>query len=535
MKWRTGFIFGLLMVSFAAVLIRIGLLITDEQIQTVGSTQGARSVSASVVRGTIYDRNGEKLVNNEYRYVAVLMPEQRLLSAIRSALSTSEYQQLLDRAKERLPMSVFLEQSVAETDGLLCFHVPDRYSYSGCTHLIGYLDGSQQYGIYGIEGAFDSVLSECTGEITVTFPVNGAGDRIQQTDIKVTDTTDNSRGGVKLTIDKTVQQVVDEVCDTAINKGAVVVLDTSGEVLAMSSRPDFDPEAVEQVLEDVDSPLINRCLSKYDCGSVFKIITAAAALEHGVSEYQGYVCDGELAVDTTLFHCHNRQGHGLVSMEEAFAQSCNLYFIQLAQAIGGARILSMAEKMGLSEEIVLAEGLSAQPAILPSSEDLNSAAALANLSFGQGELLISPLHIARMTTVFTANGTLPQIRAVIGTVTPDGILSEVAVGAGETVLSAANTRILCRMLEQVVQSGTGSAAQPLYTTAAGKTGTAETGQLDENGVPVTQSWFTGYYPAENPRYVVTVLVEDAGNSNFTAAQVFCEISNKLEQKRRNGD
>ena len=534
MKWRTGFVFYLMTACFLLALVRIGTLAVDERVLAVGQTQGAKSVTVATARGTIYDRNGEKLVNDTYEYRATLIPEQALLSAIRPAVTEEMYRLLLDSAKERMPLSVRLNQRIEAVDGLQVFRVVKRYTGVG-NHLIGYLDGNGD-GAFGIEKAYDGVLGQYSGQITVSFPVNGAGERRFDQQNRVKDTTDNSRGGVMLTVDKAVQETVDQVADAMMDKGAVVVLDPGGDLLALSSRPTYDPEALDAALDDADSPLINRALLGYDSGSVFKIVTAAAALEYGISENQGYVCDGELTVGNTLFHCHNRQGHDLVGMEEAFAKSCNLYFIQLAQAVGGDRLLKMAEKLGFSDTVILAEGVVAAPAVLPSQEDLLTPATLANLSFGQGELLVSPLHIARMTAVFTANGTLSPVNAVRGVVSEDGEVTAAESGReGETVLSAAHTRVLCRMLECVVQSGTGSAAQPLYTTAAGKTGTAETGQLDEQGVPVTQSWFTGYYPADEPRYVVTVLVEDAGNNDYTAAEVFCEISNKLEQQRRNGE
>ncbi len=500
----------------------------------MGQSQGAKTLTVSTVRGTIYDRNGKNLVNDDYGYVAALMPEHASLTAIKPAVSQDVYRQLLDKAKDRLPLSVKLNNAVTASDGVQVFRVPIRYQPNLCSHLIGYLDGSGK-GVSGIEKAFESVLSNNTGKLTVTFPVNGAGDWLSEEQNAVKDTTAISRGGVMLTINKEIQQMVDTVADNTISKGAVVVLNSNGDILALTSRPDFDPENVEEALQSEDSPLINRTLSGYDCGSVFKIVTTAAALEYGISENQGYLCEGSLTVENTTFHCHNRQGHGLMNMEQAFAQSCNLYYIQLAYAVGGERLLQMAEILGLNDTVILAEGLVANPAVLPTAEALQTPAALANLSFGQGNLLVSPLHIARMTALFTANGTLPKIRAVMGTVSQDGTLTENEVGAGETVISAANTQKLCRMMEQVVLTGTGSAANPGYTTAAGKTGTAETGQLDENGVPITQSWFTGYFPADNPRYIVTVLVEDAGNSQYTAAEVFCEISNKLEQSRRNGE
>lgn len=528
MKRRTGFVFGLLIICFIVLITRVGTLSLNEQVLRVGQTQGNKRLTVSTARGTIYDRNGERLVNDQNVYKAALMPEQDLLSAIRAAISSEEYLQLLNKAKERLPLSVKLEKAVEDRDGLQVFRVPERNNSAVGIHLIGYLDGAGD-GASGMEKAYESLLNKYTGELTMTFPVDGAGQWRSDEEMRVENTLSNSIGGVQLTLDKNLQLTVDEVANRMIEKGAVVVSNPNGEILAMSSRPTFDPQNIDEALLNEDGSLVNRALSGYDCGSVFKIVTAAAALEYGISENQGYLCEGKQQVGNTLFHCHNRQGHGLVGMNDAFAKSCNLYFIQLAQEVGGDRLLKMAEKLGLYDEIVLADGLVVPGAILPTSEELQTPATLANLSFGQGKLLVSPLHIARMTAIFTANGTLPRVRAVLGTVSVEGKLTLDEDREGETVLSATNTNKMKYMMEQVVEIGTGSAANSQYYTTAGKTGTAETGQLDENGVPITQSWFTGYFPADDPEYVVTVLVEDAGNSEFTAAQVFCEISNNLKR------
>ena len=163
--------------------------------------------------------------------------------------------------------------------------------------------------------------------------------------------------------------------------------------------------------------------------------------------------------------------------------------------------------------------------MLPTINKLAAPAALANFSFGQGELLASPLQVTRMTAAIANGGVLPYARVIKGYADEKGEILPIEGREGERVLSSETALTIQKMMKKVVTDGTGKQAAALCT-AAGKTGTAETGQTN-NGSPVVQSWFTGYFPAENPRYVMTVLAEDAQNTNGKAAPLFCEISNKL--------
>lgn len=528
MKRRAQIALTILFLAFFGLAIRFGTLAVDQDVKSVGNTQGAKTLTVAEVRGTIYDRNMVPLVNSSNTYFATLLPEQRLLQRVAAYTDVQEYARLTTALENRVPLLARLNGPAPIADGLRVYMAPNRYEkVCLAPHLIGYLDGGSIKGVAGIEKAYDSHLREYSGHITATYPVNGRGVYLAGDELRVENTLLRAYGGVVLSIDAAIQQQVEAVATDTMDKGAVVVLDAAcGEVLAMASYPAFHPDSVQENISREDGALVNRALSLYDCGSVFKIVTALAALDEGISPHQVYECPGSIDVDGTTFHCHYRLGHQALTMEEAFAQSCNVYFIQLAQQIGADALLNMAVQLGLTEDIVLADGLNAPAAVLPSKADLSAAAALANFSFGQGRLMVSPLHVARMTAAITANGNLPFITAVLGTVNEQMQWISSAERGGETVLSAAAVTALQSMMELVVQSGTGSKAQPREGTAAGKTGTAETGQISD-GNPVVHSWFTGYYPTDNLRYVITVLVENATDESPSAAEVFCEISNNL--------
>ena len=329
-----------------------------------------------------------------------------------------------------------------------------------------------------------------------------------------------------LTLDADLQRLA-ERCAT-MTRGAVVITDAqSAEILALVSRPDYQPTEVAAAMTAADSPLLNRAITDYNCGSVFKIVTVAAALEAGVPLSRAYTCTGKLTMGDTDFHCHHLLGHGRLTMTEAFAASCNPYFIQLAQEIGAARLYDMAATLGFGRAIDLCEDWQTARAVLPTlSTLLSSPAELANLSFGQGGLLATPVHLAAVVGAVLADGEYASPTLLSGTVDATGSL--IARERGETtrVFSAETAAALREMMVGVMTEGTGTAAQPRWLAAAAKTGTAETGWY-EDGVEVIQNWMVGYYPTAEPRYAVTVLVENSEASGENAASVFKALCEEL--------
>ncbi len=527
MKRKIHRCFLSLILIFAVLLIHLGTIINNDSFLSVGLNQSTRTALIATSRGTIYDRNGAPLINATTQCRGALVPELEQLYRIRGDITEQEYLRLTNEIKQQSLLVAELSKASYSGQKLCTFSIPKRYDTSvPCAHLIGYLDESGLAGQAGIEKAYNDLLEQYSGKITVTYGVNGTGACQTDQSLEVNNTIDRCNGGVTLTIDAAIQQLLDHLAPQHIAKGAAVILSPdTGEILACTSLPTFHPEQLQASIEEENGALINRLLARYDSGSVFKIITAAAALEQGVPSDQTFPCTGEMMVENTLFHCHQRLGHQELDMNEAFAQSCNLYFIQLAQQIGGKAILDTAKAFGLYDSIDLAEGLGAPAALLPELSQLFPAA-LANLSFGQGELLISPLHVAQLTATVANGGVRITPSAVLGTIDAQGNQTHCEKGRGEPVLSNTTIAQLRWMMEQVVSDGTGTRAQPDKSHAAGKTGTAETGQL--NGfAPVVQSWFTGYYPAENPKYVITILAEDAQNNNGDAQALFRELCEKL--------
>ena len=208
------------------------------------------------------------------------------------------------------------------------------------------MDGSGA-GAAGLERAFDSVLSQ-EGSLTVTYSVDAVNRVMDASSREISDTRQEAELGVVLTLDRRIQQVAEDACQDVLEKGAVVVMDVqTGEIRALVSLPSLQPNNLAADMENEDSPLINKAFSAYSAGSIFKLVSASAALESGLSPEYKYTCTGSIQVQGQGFKCFNGIAHGTVTMEDAIAQSCNGYFVSLMQQVAPGRFFGHGQKLRL--------------------------------------------------------------------------------------------------------------------------------------------------------------------------------------------
>lgn len=513
---------------------RVFTLQREPAFSEAAGEQATVTVEAGTARGTIYDCRLEPLVNKDFEFVASIAATKAAKQCIRSSFDKATAKALLERLEGGKPIAVRMDTPMALGEGVVLRTLPTRYDGRVLApHVIGYTN--KDGGVTGIEYACNDLLSAYSGGVSVTYEVDATGVPIEGREPTVTDSTALCKGGVVLTIDRTIQQIAQQAAEK-ITRGAVVIMDPkTGEIRAMASVPTFQPDAVDEALSAEDAPLLNRALSDYNCGSVFKIITAAAALEAGVSPDVTFSCTGGYGLGDNFFRCHYILGHGTMDMKEAFAKSCNPYFIQLALSVGAEKVYDMAVSFGMDRAWTLADGLSTARGVLPSLQTLSSSdAALCNLAFGQGELLSTPVHVAQLAAAIANNGVIYRPTLIAGTVDENGTVTKAEPSPPQFVFSEKTAETLKPMMEYTMIEGTGAKGQPLSKPAAAKTGTAETGWM-ENGQEVVQHWFTGYYPAEDPQYVVTVICENSEASGESAAPVFKEICENLYFRMRKND
>ncbi len=526
---------------FVMALFLMGVLImrlyvlTDGQLAQVADQQASLTLTIANARGTIYDTNLQPLVNTGREYRVGLPATPEALAAVSGSLTAAELEELTVRLQGGKPVAVSMDSAPSSADGLVLVDAPVRVTEPLLApHVLGYMDGDGLHGVSGAELAFDELLNQCAGRAQATYTVDAVGRPLQGIPPTVDDTLDAAKAGVVLTLDSEIQKIAENAAKKHMTKGAVVVMEPdTGRILAMVSLPDFQPSTVAENLDNEDSPLLNRALCNYNCGSVFKIVTAAAAIEAGIPLDTSYTCYGEVDVGGVAFHCHNRLGHGTLNMTGAFAESCNPYFIRLAQKMGGQTLYNMAVALGFDRPIILAEGWKTARAVLPSETELLSPAAVANLAFGQGALMATPVHIAQLVAAVVNDGEIIRPTLLKGTVDAQGNVTEEEIAPAQTAFSSSTARTLREMMLTVVEEGTGRSARPFELGGGGKTGTAETG-WEQDGKEVVQSWFGGFYPAENPEYVVVVLAEDAENTGGKSSPVYkqiCEELTMLEKQR----
>ena len=331
-----------------------------------------------------------------------------------------------------------------------------------------------------------------------------------------------------LTIDSHIQNIAETAAAHHIESGAVIVADvTNGEILAMASLPTYRRSDVAAVLQDTRSPLVNRALLAYNAGSVFKPVVAAAALENGLDPEESYACEGTVQIGNLTMGCINHTAHGSVSLNSAIAHSCNTYFIHTAQTIGGDAILNMAQNLGFGSATQLASHYAASAGTLPSSSSLTLPAALANFSFGQGTLTVTPVQITGMMLAIARGGEYIEPTVFKGLTDGHGhILSLPVQRETRQSMSRETAEQIGICLRSAVLEGTAKAGASDKITSAAKTGTAETGII-RNGKTINQAWYAGYFPYEDPRYVCVVLAEGGTSGGASAGPVFQEIANRM--------
>lgn len=510
-------VFGFMAIALSYLYMRVYNIATNSDYKKTAVSQGRYVLTVNKTYGTIYDRNMIPLNNNSYKNIAAVNPTVDSVSYINKYSDENYYDKIYG-----LPFLCGVSEDCKDVSDVKVFSITSRIpEYQTAVHLIGYTRDNA--GVSGLEYSFDYILrNECIVEKAV-FEIDANGDVLEGSDIKY-EKEDKGKYGVITTIDKDIQLI----CENAgkeIEKGAIVVITPDGEITAMVSFPDFDVNNLKVSLDDENKPFINRALLPYNVGSIFKLVTAATVIEEGENTDFSYECTGHTDVNGKVFKCHKLAGHGELDMAEAMKESCNTYFIELSKNIGNSDLIDMAKRFGFGEKIYLANGITSYSGTVQNEEDLKLPAEKANMSFGQGKLTATPLQIARMTAIIANGGFSPEINVVMGTIENENITYKTK-NQSEKVIKFETSYKLKKLMEYSVNNEN-SNAKPSNTTAAGKTSTAQTGLFDENGNEILEAWFTGYFPIDNPKYIVTVFVEDGKTGNSSAAPVFKEIAEKI--------
>lgn len=508
----------ILALLFFCILRVSSIALTPQYLETA-KEMTSKKILLSNDRGTIYDSNHNKLTNNIEKYALVITDNPKAIKTISEYFSGEETVKITNEIRNNKFATRVTDKPI-DSEGLVCLPFNSRIDKDSIAkHIIGYLD-EKNIGVSGLELAFNDILFT-NNQTSITVGIDGQGGVLLGS-VKLLEGP--KADGVVTTIDSDIQKIVEEAANK-LTCGAVVVVDSSnGKIKALTSRPDFDPENLGEYISDTKAPLINRALLNYNVGSIFKPCVAAAALESGYNHFS-YNCTGATDVDGLLFHCHNRYGHGQIGLSDAIKYSCNTYFYNYAINLGAAKIFSMAEKAGFNSSIFLSDELSTSKGNIGDLDAITtSKRALANLAIGQGELMLSPVAITNLYCAIANNGVYYPPTIYEGKIINDKFIKNEEKSVPVKLMKESTAQILKNHLRGVLDDeGTGHLANPKTITAAGKTATAQTG-VYKDGKYVTNTWFCGFFPFENPRYVVTVLAE---NTETSCAGIFAEIADKM--------
>lgn len=344
--------------------------------------------------------------------------------------------------------------------------------------------------------------------------------------IEVEQQASTGRQDVITTLDSSIQQTVERIMDQHVQRGAVVVMDAhTGDLLAMASRPNYNPANIALSLTGNKDTFLDHCTALYQPGSIFKIVVAAAALEEGlVKPSDTFVCLGE---KDHLISCWKKEGHGPITFEQAFAQSCNPVFAELGLKLGADKLITYARALGLESQDIIG-----YPIPKDKRQDLELIAkpySLVNSSIGQGPVLTTPVQLTAMLNVIVNDGVYIEPRLVKGFKDENGKYSKhFSMGPSRKVISYETARELKHLLGLVTAEGVGKEAMVPGFGSAGKTGSAE---LTRNSAKVN-AWFCGFAPYDKPKYLVTVLVEEGVSGGTTAAPLFREIMEDILEPSR---
>ena len=589
--WYKQRIIGIILVvltCFAALFMRLFYLqvIKGEEFRRLSDNNSIRLQRIEPFRGIIFDRNKHMLVDNRPSFdVSIVVKDAQPVAQTLSRLSTflhvtgPDLQEKIAGQKGILAYKPILLRQDIGRDSVAAIEV-HKYDLPGidvnvksrrhylygqsAAHILGYLgeisaeelDSGKYQGVRsgdligkaGIERSYDEYLRGRGGGRQVEVNATGQIMRVLK--------TVPSRPGrnLVLTIDQQVQMKAEQLLAGVIGAAAAVDPNT-GEVLAIASSPSFDQNRIvsgmtheqwQAFVSDPLKPLTNRAVQgEYPPASTYKILTAVAGLEEGlIDEDTEFCCPGYYRFKGRDYRCWKKGGHGCLSLVQAIAQSCDVYFYQVGQAIGVDRLAWYAKTFGLGAPTGI-ELANESGGLIPTAawkrkrfgEPWQEGETL-SLAIGQGFNLVTPLQMAGVIAA-VANGGVrykPQLLKRIETVQGEATMRTRPTVTGKVPISPRTLELIRQGLWEVVHSDTGTAkgARFFDLYISGKTGTAQVisrkddqeETVDESEIPdhlKAHAWFVAYAPSDAPQIAVAVVVENGEHGSGAATPIAREI------------
>ena len=524
---RIRFFFLLILCLLIVIIVRVFYIqvFQYDKLSTLAESLWSRQLPIGADRGEIYDRNGKVLATNLTTTSLVLIPSQitkkEEVARKISEILNSDYDAMLEHVSKKTsiervhPEGRQLSYEVASQindlgyDGVYLVKESKRYYPYGnvLSHVLGYV-GIDNQGLSGLELTYDKYLTGEDGSIK--YFSDGKGNRLELAEVY-----EEPQDGIniKLTIDLDLQLAVERELDNVMTKYTpehaliLAMQPQTGEILAMASRPNFDPNHYQEY----DTETINRNLPiwmTYEPGSTFKISTLAASLEEKtINLFEDTFFDsGSISVDGATIHCWKSGGHGAQTYLNVVENSCNPGFVSLGQKLGAQTLMKYINDFGFGSKTGIdlngeSNGILFQPNKMGPVE-------LATTSFGQG-ISVTPIQQVTAVSAVVNGGSLYTpylVKEMLEPETNSVILTQEPV-LKRKVISEESSKLARYALESVVANGSGRNAYIENYRVGGKTGTA---QKVENGHYMVGNYilsFMGFMPADDPQIVVYVAID----------------------------
>ncbi len=522
--------------------------------------QQLRTTAISAERGTIYDTNGKVLAKSATVWTVFISPaeineeELTLIADNLSEILQVDRQLIIDRGSNKRSYYQIIKQKIDKptADLVLAFISQHKlkgvnleedtkryYPYGNfAAQLIGFT-GSENKGAYGLEAYYNKVLSGTPGR--VVSAKNALGKDMPFRYTEMFEAQDGN--SIVLTIDEVIQHFLEKNLETAVNEHQIknracgIVMDVNtGAILAMATKPDFDPNEPLKLLDPVAQQRLaavagnaelyketlrqeqfmqwaNKAIAEpYEPGSVAKIITASAAVEAGTTKLDDhFFCPGFHIVSGVRIRCHKAGGHGAQNFTQAMQNSCNPAFMMIGAALGAKNYYDFFTAFGMDSPTGIdLPGEADNKSLTQPFNLLNKPGGveLASVSFGQS-FKVTPIQMITAVSAAVNGGKLYQPYVVKQVLDSDGnILSTTQPTVKRQVLSEESSATMRLLLEMVVKEGSGRNAKIPGYRVGGKTGTSQKLDLLAQGREENILSFVGVAPMDNPKVAVLVLLDE---------------------------
>lgn len=567
-KKRLVFILLAISVLTFGLIIRLGYvqLLWGQFLKEQAIEQWAKNIPIKPIRGIIYDRNGNPLSINISAFTVDCVPAdvvnpKKTASVLAKILSIDENElydkitknQSIVKIKQWIEEDEVVKVREAALEGIIVVPSNKRYYPFGnfASYILGFTDIDNR-GLYGLERTYDKYLSGTPGRLIQN--TDSLGRQLPEDVERIVD----PQPGLSaiLTIDETIQHIAEKAALEALVKNkakraAVLVMQPkTGDILAMATKPDYDPNEprvpLEEGLKEIWDSLPEQQLVQewndiwrpytisdiYEPGSTFKIVTAAAGLEEKVvTPDSRFYCDGfvrQVKSPKPIKCWRYYNPHGSQTFVEGVQNSCNEVFIEVGLRLGQEKMYEYIKAFGFGYKTGIE--LSGEETGIVTRPEYMREVNLATISFGQG-IAVTPIQLVTAASAIANGGNLMEPRLVKSLIDRDGnVINDFKTKVKGNPISQETSETLLQILESVVSEGTGSKAYYPGYRIGGKTGTAQKVIDGRYAAGKYVASFLAIAPTDNPEVVVLVIIDEPSTGIYYGGQIAAPVAGEVTKE-----